>query len=801
MSTRQNKRERLSMDFGWKFHLGHISDASRDFEFGSGDPTFKTKAGDAVGAVCPNFDDSKWREVNLPHDWAVELDFDGKAERYHGYRPLGREWPATSIGWYRKTFKLAESDEGKRLSIEFDGIFRDSIIWLNGHFLGRHMSGYTSFRYDISDYANYGGKNVLVVRVDASQFEGWFYEGAGIYRHVWLVKTDPLHVAHWGTFVSSTVQEKAGSILAEVTIKTRIVNEYDKDVFCQLLSSIIDTEGKTVGEAQSIKTVRAWESEEFTQQITVENPMFWSIESPYLYRLVTMVKREGSVVDVYETPFGIRTIRFDPHRGFFLNGKPLKVKGVCCHQDYAGVGTALPDRIHEFKIKKLKKMGCNAIRCAHNPPAPELLDACDRLGMLVVDENRMVGSSPELLRQLESMILRNRNHPSVILWCLGNEEHVIQGTQVGARIFSTMKRLVKRLDPTRPVTLAMNGEWGSKVSSIMDVQGCNYIRCGDVDKYHKDHPDHPIIATETASTLSTRGIYTNDKEKGYVNAYGTTLPSWGSTAENMWQFWAERPFVSGVFIWAGFDYGGEPEPYGWPCVSSNFGIMDMCGFPKDIYYYYKAWWSEETVLHIFPHWNWRGREGQEIDVWCYSNCEEVELFLNGKSLGKKKMTPNSHLEWKVKYAPGKLEAKGYRSGKEIANTKVETTGEPAKLKLTPDPLVIKADNEDISVVKVSVLDTQGRVVPTANNQVRFSLSKNARIIGVGSGDPSSHELDKTTECRAFNGLCQAIIQSSQETGEIKLTAESPGLKSASIIIHAEDCKPRPFVPSPLSQKA
>jgi len=791
----KNRREQILMDFGWKFHLGHSSDVSRDFEFGGGDPSSRTKAGDAVGAIRPDFDDSKWQNIDLPHDWAVELGFDAKAERCHGYKLLGREWPATSIGWYRKTFKLAKSEEGKRLSIEFDGVFRDSIAWLNGHLLGRHMSGYTSFRYDITDYVNYDGKNVLVVRVDASQFEGWFYEGAGIYRHVRLVKTDPLHVAHWGTFVTSTVHNRAGTIQADVTIKTEIVNEYDKDASCQLISSIIDAKEKTIGKAQSIGTVAAWENERFTQQVVIKNPMLWSVESPYLYRLVTRVKKGNATVDVYETSFGIRTIRFDANKGFFLNAKPLKIKGVCCHQDHAGVGTALPDPIHEFRIKKLKEMGCNAIRCAHNPPAPQLLNACDRSGMLVIDENRMVGSSPEMLGQLESMILRDRNHPSVIMWCLGNEEHVIQGTEVGVRIFSTMKRLVKRLDPSRPVTLAMNGEWGSKVSSIMDVQGCNYIHCGDVDKYHEAHPHHPIIATETASTFSTRGIYANHKEKGYANAYGTTLPSWGSTAEKSWQFWAERPFVAGVFVWAGFDYRGEPEPYCWPCVNSNFGIMDTCGFPKDNYYYYKAWWSKKTVLHIFPHWNWKGREGEEVDVRCYSNCEEVELFLNGKSLGRKRMELNSHLEWKVRYAPGKLEARGYKSGKENAITRVETTGEPAKLKLMPDRLVTKADNEDIFMVTVAVLDAHGQVVPTANNEVRFSISKGARIIGVGNGDPSSHESDKTAKRKSFNGLCQVIIQSSRETQEIKLMAESPGLRSASVIIRVKDDKRRPFVPS------
>ena len=787
----KSQREQLSMDFGWRFHLGHSSDPSRDFEFGGGDTASQTKTGDAVGAIRPDFDDSNWREINLPHDWAVELDFDAKAECYHGYRPLGREYPSTSIGWYRKTFELAQSDEGKRLCIEFDGVFRDSITWLNGHFLGRHLSGYTSFRYDITDYVNYGGKNTLVVRIDASQSEGWFYEGAGIYRHVWLVKTDLLHIAHWGTFVVSEVNHN----MAKVSIKTKLANEHEKDAPCQLTSTIIDAEGKTVVEAQSVGTIGGRDDIEFSQVGVIEDPMLWSLESPYLYRLIQVVKKGDTVVDTYETSFGIRTIRFDADEGFFLNGKSLKLKGTCNHQDHAGVGSALPDRIQEFRIEKLKEMGCNAYRCSHNPPTPELLDACDRLGMMVLDEHRMMGSSPEILGQLESLILRDRNHPSVIVWCLGNEEHIIQGSEVGARIATTMKRLVNSLDPTRPITTAMNGSWGSTFSLIMDVQGCNYIACGDADKFHGDHPEQPMCATETASMFSTRGIYTNDKKNGHVNAYGTTLPGWGTTAEDSWRFWSARPFIAGVFVWTGFDYRGEPIPDQWPTVSSQFGIMDTCGFPKDIYYYYKAWWSDKTVLHIFPHWNWLGREGQEIDIWCYSNCDEVELFLNGEGLGKKKMKSKSHLEWKVEYAPGILEARGYRDGKEIATTKVETTGEPAELKLIPDRLVVKADNEDVSMVTVAVVDEHGRVVPTAGNEVTLSVSGNGRIIGIGNGDPSSHESDKAMKRKAFNGLCQVIVQSSREPGEIRLTAESPGLKSISVTIHAEDCKSRPFVSS------
>ena len=798
----KSPRERLSMDYGWRFQLGRTSDIAGDFGFGEGSTFAKTgsnnRGGRAISATHLNFDDSDWRKVDLPHDWAVELDFDSEADRFHGFKPVGSHWPSNSVGWYRKTFELPKSDEGKRLSIEFDGVFRDCMAWLNGHFLGRHMSGYTSFRYDISDYANYGGKNVLVVRVDASFFEGWFYEGAGIYRHVWLVKTHPLHVAHWGTFVSSTVKESAAS--AEVTIESKLTNENEKDASCQLVSTILNSDGKTVMEAQSKEvSVAAWENREITQRITVKNPELWSVDSPYLYRLVTTVKQDDAPVDTYETPFGIRTVRFDADKGFFLNGEPLKIKGVCIHQDHAGVGSALPDRIQEFRIEKLKEMGCNAYRCAHNPPTPELLDACDRLGMLVLDEQRMSGSSTEILSQLESIILRDRNHPSVFLWSMGNEEMNIQGTDVGARILTIMKRVIKRLDPTRLVTIAdnnVNSSWGSEYSLVCDVQGCNYFRLGrlgmDVDEFHRNFPKQPITGTENSCTICTRGIYANDKEKGYVNAYGTTLPDFGSTPEDMWRFSTTRPFVAGVFVWTGIDYRGESR---WPSINSQSGIMDVCTFPKDSYYYYKAWWGNETVLHIFPHWNWAGKEGQEIDVWCYSNCDEVELFLNEKSLGRKEMPRRSHLEWKVKYESGRLEAKGYKNSKVIAEKIIETTSAPAQLKLTPDRLKIRADNEDVAMVTIAVLDAQGRIVPTADNEVSFSISKNARIIGVGNGNPSSHEPDKATKRKAFNGLCQVIVQSGREDGEIRLTAESPRLMSSSVIIRAETCEPKPFVPS------
>ncbi|MFC1738867.1 beta-galactosidase GalA [Planctomycetota bacterium] len=796
----KSPRQRLSMDFGWRFNLGHTSDIKLDFGYG-GSRTF-AKTGSSYNsdtALGINFDDSGWRKVDLPHDWAVELDFSPEADRSHGFKMVGRKFPSNSIGWYRKTFELPKSDEGKRLSLEFDGVFRDSIAFLNGHLIGRNLGGYNSFRYDITDFAHYGDKNLLVVRVDASLFEGWFYEGAGIYRHVWLTKTNPLHVAGWGTFVSSTVQEGLQSVLADVTVQTKIANEQDKDTNCRIISTILNAKGDIVAEAECEDVcIDASADREITQQVTVEKPNLWSVDSPYLYRLVTTIKQDGKVVDTYETDFGIRTVRFDADEGFFLNGESMKIKGVCIHHDHASVGSALPDSIQEFRIKKLKEMGVNAYRCSHNHPTPELLDACDRLGMLVLDEHRMMGSSEEILSQLESLILRDRNHPSVFMWCVGNEEMNIQATDVGARIMTTMKRVVNRLDPTRLVTVAdnnVNDSWGSEFSLVGDVLGCNYFKLGDADGFHEKFPNHPIIGSENASTQCTRGIYENDEEKGFTNAYGTTLPEWGRTPVDTWSYVAVRPYLAGVFLWTGIDYRGEPSPYSWPCINSHYGIMDTCCFPKDSYYYYQAWWTDQTVLHIFPHWNWAGKEGEQIDVWCYSNCNEVELFLNGKSQGRKTMQPYSRLEWNVKYEPGTLEAKGYKNGELVATKKVQTASAPAQIKLEPDRQYIKADSEDTVVVAVAITDALGRIVPTADNEITFSVSENAKIIGVGNGNPSSHEPDKANKRKAFNSLCMVIIQSTREPGTIELTAESPDLRSSTLVFRAEECETKPFVPS------
>ena len=828
-------RERLLLDFGWLFKLGNACDPAKDFGFGVGDDGIFSKAGrlvapgkiqepefnpapDASGVpavlVTPGhpgpppalvasvenefggppkvvFDPSGWRQVDLPHDWAVDLPFVNQPHlASRGYKPLGREFSESSIGWYRREFEIPSNDQGRRLCVEFDGVYRDSLVLFNGFYLGQNFSGYAPFQFDLTDFVRYGEKNVLVLRVDATLGDGWFYEGAGIYRHVWLVKTGPLHVSPWGTYVRS--QPEARGAMARVSISTEVRNASDADRLCRVISQIRDADGKVAATATSVtESVKAGSSREFQQLAAVENPTLWSIEQPHLYHLVTTLESEGAAVDQYDTAFGIRSLRFDADKGFFLNGQPVKIQGTCNHQDHAGVGTALPDRIQFYRIERLKAMGSNAYRTSHNPPTPELLDACDRLGMLVIDETRMMSSAPEGLSQLERLIRRDRNHPSVVVWSLANEEPE-QGTSTGARILASMKRLARQLDPSRPVTAAMDAGWGHGISAVVDVQGFNYHDHA-IDDFHKKFPQQPTVGTETASTVSTRGIYKNDYQRGYVSAYDVNYPLWAATAETWWKIYAERPWVAGGFAWTGFDYRGEPTPYEWPCINSHFGIMDTCGFPKDNYFYYQAWWTPEPVLHLFPHWNWAGREGEEIEVWVHSNLDRVELLLNGRSLGTQEVPRFSHAAWKVKYAPGTIEARGFKAGRQVLTATHATTGTPARIALRPDRARIAADGEDVSLIAVEVQDGQGRVVPTAGNEITFRITGNGRLIGVGNGDPSSHESDHGNVRSAFNGLAMAIVQASKEPGDLTVEASSPGLELASLRIACESSRLRPAV--------
>ncbi|WP_227625063.1 beta-galactosidase GalA [Fimbriimonas ginsengisoli] len=790
-------RERLLMDKGWRFALGHATDPSKDFDPAPPGTVFSyfAKAGTAQGAARDRFDDSKWRSLDLPHDWAVELPFDSLGSNSHGSKAIGKNFPENSVGWYRKTFDVPAADRGRRIALDFDGVFRDSQVWVNGFYLGRATSGYTSFGYDVSDYLNYGGRNTVAVRVDASLEEGWFYEGAGIYRHVWLTKTAPVHVARSGTFVTTSVGGRGSS----VDVRTTVQNDADAPARFEIGQTITDPEGRPVATwASKTISIGPGGRVETPSTLRLGHVRLWSVETPTLYRLVTTVRQDKREVDRYETPFGVRTIRWDASKGFILNGKRVQLKGVCDHQDHAGVGVAVPDALEEWRLKQLKKMGVNALRTSHNAPNPALLDACDRLGILVMDENRETGINPQQLESLGRMITRDRNHPSVVIWSIGNEEWSIEGNDKGARVTSTMQAYAKSLDPTRPTTVAISGGWGAGSSTTIDVMGFNYFTHGNTDDYHAKFPNRPSVGTEDGATLSTRGVYVSEPPKGWLSAYDVNGPDWASTAHRSVNHYAVRPFVAGQFQWTGFDYRGEPTPFGWPNIASQFGILDLCGFPKDNFYYYRAWWSDAPSLHLFPHWNWPGKEGQPIDVWVHGNVAEVELTLNGTSLGRKPMPRFGHLEWKVPYSPGVLLAKGYSDGKEVLSDRVETTGEAEGLRLGSDQASIKGDGEDLAVVAVSAADAGGRAVSTAGAQVTFEISGPGRIIGVGNGNPSSHEPDQAVggvwRRVLFNGLAQVIVQSTGGPGEIVLTAKSGGLKPATLRIKAAPTPRRPFVP-------
>lgn len=786
---------RTRFNDGWKFAFGHLHDGDKDFGFGLDLRTYAKQGPDSGKVAQGSFDDSKWREVTLPHDWAVEQPFvpNPKASELkpddrgaiwdpaanHGFKPLGREYPETSVGWYRKTFTLDATDKGKRIFLEFDGVFRSTLVMFNGYIVREHDGGYTGFSIDVTDFLNTDDKpNVVAVRVDASLGEGWFYEGAGMYRHVWLTKLDPVHIPQHGILVRPKTD-------GTVEVTTTIRNDSNEIRRVEVQSNITPLETvmglDLTGGTMQLLELPPWEQIDIVQTVSVTSPRLWSVDSPHLYTVTTTLSDGGKIVDSVNTRFGFRDIKFDAEKGFFLNGQHLKLKGTCNHQDHAGVGAAIPDALQYYRLKLLKEMGCNAYRASHNPPTPEVLDACDELGLLVIDETRIMTSSKEGLEQARAMILRDRNHPSIILWSVGNEEPQ-QGTERGAIVTRTMKRLCNELDPTRGVTYAMDQGYGFGVTHEVDVLGFNY-RTHLIDDFHAKYPHISIIGSETASTVSTRGEYILDKANHIVPAYDTTAPWWATTAETWWTHAADKSYMAGGFIWTGFDYRGEPTPFSeWPSISSQFGVFDTCGFPKDNYYYYRAWWRpQEPLLHLLPHWNWE--EGSTVSVWAHSNCDEVELFVNGKSAGRKAMPRNRHLEWSVPFVAGKIEAFAYKGGKVVMKDKRETAGAPAKVVLTADRTSLTGDGMDVAVLKAEVFDAKGRPVPKASDLITFAVTGPGDVIGVGNGNPNSHEADKARQRKAFNGLCSAIVQT-RGRGSITVTASGAGLTSGKVVLKA-----------------
>ena len=789
----QNVRETIRLDEGWKFSLGNAADPAKDFGCGTEYFNYLTKANSIhnEGPYSVKFNDSTWQEVRIPHDWVTTLPYAQKASHSHGYKTVGYQYPETSVGWYRKVITIPESDLGKHIALQFDGIFRNARVWFNGFYMGTEPSGYATQVYDVTEYVNYGGENLVCVRADATLEEGWFYEGAGIYRDAWLIKSAAVSVAPFGTFVYADLKSPYTS--ATIHVDTEVNNHSLEPQSCTVEHRLLDAQGNEVGRTNTVSLdLKGKQTSGCKQMLTLDRPHLWSIGDPYLYQVETTVKVNGLVTDVYMTTTGIRDVEFDADRGFLLNGKEVELKGVNMHQDHAGVGAAIPEALMEWRIKQLKKLGCNAYRASHNPMTPAQLDICDREGILVIDENRLSGINTEHLRLLENMIKRDRNHPSIVLWSDGNEEWGLENTVQGTRVAAAMREYTRLLDPTRHSTIANAG--GSELIKGLDVVGFNYIAQNDVDNRKKANPTWKIVGTEETTGCGTRGVYFDspDQPGHMVSINRGTQPGVENVIERGWKFYDERPWAAGLFYWTGFDYRGEPNPLSYPAHDSEFGILDYCGFPKDEASYLKAWWTNEPVLHIFPHWNLQGHEGEEVEIWAYSNCDEVELTVNGKQLGRQAMPKNGHLKWKAVYQPGRIVATGYKNGKRILKQTVETTNPAAKIVLTTDRGLITADGRDVAIVTVEIQDDKGRIVPDACPMLTCSLRGDGRILGVGNGDPAylgpdhPNELDcHTFQIPAFNGLAQILIQSGHTPAALQLNCSSNGLKSGNLTITAE----------------
>ena len=797
-------RIRDSFDFGWKFANSDVRDAEQ-----------------------PGFADDKWQDLDLPHDWSIKGPFSehpGSATSAH---------LPTGIGWYRKHFTVPAGYKNKKVVIEFDGVYQNSEVWLNGQFLGKRPYGYISFCYDLSPYLKYGGENVIAVKADNSQQPNCrWYSGSGIYRHTWLLATDKVHVAHDGTFVTTPVVDTKASV---VQVKTLVQNEGQRAANCALVTSIIDKAGKVIKTVESGQSIAANSSGyEFVQQLKIEKPHLWSVENPYLYTVRSQLSDGNGITDVYDTTLGIRTAVFDAEKGFLLNGQQVKLNGVCLHHEAGPVGAAVPEGVWRRRLEKLKAMGCNSIRTSHNPYSPEFMDMCDEYGFLVMNEIFDEWKEPKRQtpdfgyriyfeewaeRDVTDFVRRDKNHPSVILWSAGNE---IDDQAVPAGV-ETLRRLVEifhREDPTRMVTVCCNliGSIPRGASpeflAQADVVGYNYVngKPGRTESYYSHdkqlYPQRRFVGSEDGSLGGPRGEYgwlfsrvIKEVPGGHDDPLMKNIRNnhdlWHEF-EQMWKFVRIYDYVAGNYMWTGIDYLGECQ---WPQKTNTAGVIDSCGFEKDTYYWCQSQWTEKPMVHLLPHWNWQGKEGEFIPVLCYTNCDCVELFLNGKSLGVQGYwfprggrfenparyaapctTTDLHLKWTVPWQPGTLKAVGFKNGKVAVTEEIATTGKPAAIGLVVDKTSLTADRRDVAHVTVTVLDKEGRVVPAADNEITFEIRGAGKLIGLDNGNPSSHEDFKGTKRKTFNGLCLAIVQSTQKPGKIQLTATSPRLKVGSVKI-------------------
>ena len=808
VTFRAEAREKINFDKGWRFILA-----------------------DSAQMSLAMYDDSAWRMLNVPHDWAIEGDFSASA-------PSGNSGGALpgGVGWYRKSFEVAAADKGKLFYIDFDGVYMNAKVWINGQLLGQRPYGYSSFRFDLTPHLKFGARNVVAVRVDNSdQPNSRWYSGCGIYRHVWLVKTEKIHVAHWGTHVVAEGNK--------VSVSVSIDNNTTSQQTVVVRNKIISPAGVQVASASKKLSLNpSAKSSSSLSQLKVSRPQIWSCETPYIYKVVTTIEQNGKVVDTYETPTGFRTFKFDAEKGFSLNGKSMKINGVCQHHDLGCLGAAVNEDALYRQLRILKEMGTNAVRCSHNPPAPELLAMCDTMGLIVMDESfdmwrrrktkndyaRFFDQWAE--RDLTDLVLRDRNHPSILMWSIGNEvleqwssadadtlsaeqanlilnaghdaSTLSHGTEmsVNSLLCKNLCEIIRRLDNTRPITAGCNEPDPKNhlfKSGALDIIGFNYHHQW-VKDVPKNFPGKPFIFSESVSALQTRGFYMMPSDSVYkapiewwlpyqdpsfqCSAYDNMHASWSSTHEETWDVVKHNDFVGGQFIWTGFDYIGEPTPYGFPARSSYFGIVDLAGFPKDSYYMYQSEWTDKQVLHLFPHWNWL--EGQDIDLWCYyNNADEVELFINGRSQGvkAKKDDHEYHLMWRVKFEPGEVKAVARKNGKVVAEKTIRTSGAPAQLRMTSDRIRFgnNPNGDNLAFITVEVIDKDGNLCPRADDQVFFEV-EGGRIVGVDNGNPISMERFKDTKRKAFNGKCLVVVAT--DGGDVTVRAKGYQLGGSEVMV-------------------
>ena len=839
-------RERLLMDDQWRFTkddpadvAGHLDykKVKADVEATGQDlqnapdaqeplpEPVKGTSGENVSYVQRGFDDSHWRQLNLPHDWGIEESFQQE------YSSATGKLPYWGVGWYRKQFDLPKADEGKKISLQIDGAMSYSMVWVNGHFAGGWPYGYTSYQVDLTPYLNFGGPNTIAIRLDNPKGSSRWYPGGGIYRHVWLLKTAPVHVAQYGTYLTTP---EISTDYATIDLKIKVDNQAPSSASVEISTGIYELTAdgqpgaKTVAEETVPASVAAGTRQTAEVKLTVPQPKLWDLTSPNRYVAVTTIKQNGSIVDRYETPFGIRTIKFDPNTGFFLNGKHVEINGTCNHADLGALGSAINERGLERQLEILKEMGCNALRTSHNPPAPELLTLCDKMGLLVMDEAFDCWASGKNnydyhlvfgdwhSKDLRSLVRRDWNHPCVILWSIGNE---IPEQGWDTKLVVQLAAIVHSEDLTRPVTAACSDTKAgfNGFQKGLDVFGYNY-KYGSYEAFHEKNPDQPVFGSETASCISSRGEYffspDGDKTNFQVSSYDLSAPGWASPPDPELKAEAKFPYVAGQFVWTGFDYIGEPTPYNndttnllnfsdpaekakmaveiqtlgklqVPSRSSYFGAIDLAGFKKDLFYLFQAAWRpDHPMAHILPHWNWPDRVGLVTPVFVYTSGDEAELFLNGQSLGRKKKGAEFRLRWNdVKYEPGTLKVVAYKNGQQWAEEDVKTTGQAAKLTMNADRTLLKGDGRDLSYITVSIADKDGLTVPRSSNLVEFEVSGPADIVATDNGDATSLASFQSPQRKAFNGLALAIIRTrSGQTGDIVVKAKSVGLAAAEVTL-------------------